>query len=187
MPVLAFGVVLFALLHLVPAVPGLKAALKARVGEALYGPIYGIASIIALAVIVLGWRASDVVPVYDPPGWGPHANFGFTLLGFICLGVFLFRGRLRQVLRFPMGLAVVLWATGHLMANGDLRALILFGGLLAYALAHIGLGLANGVRPSPEVRGGHDLLGVFAGIALYGVMTQLHEVLIGVPVFALVR
>lgn len=187
MMLLGFGVLAFAVLHLVPAVPGLKARLKAQVGEGLYGPVYGAASIVALVIIVLGWRSSDFVPVYDPPTWGAHANYGFTLIGFICLGIFLFRGKLRQILRFPMGLAVVFWATGHLLANGDQRSVILFGGMLAYALVHIALGLANGVRPTPEVRGGHDLMGVFAGIALYGVMTQLHEVLIGVPVFALVK
>lgn len=187
MIVLAFGVVLFAVLHLIPAVPGLKARLKAQSGERLYGPLYGAASLAALVVIVLGWRASPFVPAYEPPAWGAHANYLFTLVAFIGLGTFLFRGRLRQVLRFPLGFGVMFWATGHLFANGDARSLILFGGMLLYALAHVGLGFANGVRPSPEVRGGHDLLGIFSGIALYGVMSQLHVIVIGVPVFPLVR
>jgi uncharacterized membrane protein len=187
MTVLVFGVLLFAALHLVPAVPDRKARVKAQVGDTLYGPAYGMVSILALVIIVLGWRSSDFVPVYDPPAWGAYANYGFTLVAFICLGIFLFRGKLRQILRFPMGLAVVFWATGHLLANGDQRSVILFGGMLLYAVTHMALGFANGVRPTPEVRGGHDLMGVFAGIALYGVMTQLHDVLIGVPVFALVK
>ena len=185
MIILAFGVFLESILHLVAAVPSLKASLKARYGERAYGPAFGIASIIGIVIIVIGWRMSDFVPVYDPPEWGRHANYLLTLIAFICLGIFLFRGQLRQTLRFPLGIGVICWAAGHLIANGDVRSLILFGGLLIYALLHVGLGLANGVRPSPEVRGGHDLMGVFAGIALYGVMTQLHEVLIGVPVFSL--
>ena len=185
MTVLALGIVLTAALHLMAAVPWLKTRVKTATGEAAYGPVFGIASIIGVLIIVLGWRMAEFVPVYDPPPWGRLANFALTLEAFICLGIFLFRGSLRQRLRFPMGLAVMFWAIGHLLANGDLRSLILFGGLLGYAIAHILIGTANGVRPSAEVRSGHDLLSVVMGIALYGVMAQLHGVLIGVPVFSL--
>lgn len=185
MIILAFGVLLTALLHLAAAIPSLKTALKAKVGERAYGPVFGIASIVGIVIIVLGWRASDFVFVYDPPSWGRHANYLLTLIGFICLGIFLFRGSFRQKLRFPMALGAMFWASGHLLANGDLSSVVLFGGFLAYAVAHIVIGTLNGVRPSPDVRGGHDLVSVLAGIALYGVMTQLHAVLIGVPVFQL--
>lgn len=185
MILLAFGVLFTALLHLVAAIPAFKSRLKAAVGERAYGPVFGIASLIGIVIIVFGWRASDFVPVYDPPEWGRHANFLFTLVAFVCLGIFIFRGSLRQKLRFPMAFAAIFWATGHLLANGDLASIILFGGFLAYALAHLAIGIANGVRPSPEVRAGHDLLSVLMGIALYGVMVQLHGALIGVPVFRL--
>lgn len=185
MILLAFGVLFTALLHLVAAIPSLKSRLKAAVGERAYGPVFGIASLVGIAIIVMGWRASDFVFVYDPPEWGRHANYLLTLIAFICLGIFIFRGTLRQKLRFPMAFAAIFWATGHLLANGDLASIILFGGFLAYALAHLAIGLANGVRPSPEVRAGHDLLSVLAGIALYGVMVQLHGAVIGVPVFQL--
>ena len=134
---------------------------------------------------MLGWRASPFVPVYDPPEWGRYANFGLTLVAFICLGIFIFRGSLRQKLRFPMAIGAIFWSVGHLLANGDMASLILFGGFLAYALAHIVIGTANGVRPSPEVRAGHNLLSIMMGIALYGIMTQLHGALIGVPVVQL--
>ena len=185
MILLFIGVLLTALMHLVAAVPSLKAKLKARVGERAYGPLFGIASLAGIAIIVLGWRASDFVHVYDPPEWGRHANFLLTLIAFICLGIFIFRGRLRQKLRFPMAFAAIFWATGHLLANGDMASVILFGGFLAYAVAHIVIGVMNGVRPSPEVRDGHDLLSVVMGIALYGVMAQLHGALIGVQLVQL--
>jgi len=183
--VLALGIVLFAAVHLLPAVPAAKERVKALTGEKAYGALFGAASVIALLLIVWGWRISDFVPVYEPSSWGRHANFGLTFFAFLCLGIFLFRGRLRQWLRFPMGLAVLLWGTGHLLANGDARSLILFGGLIAYGLLHIGVGLAQGSRPSPEVHKGHDLLSLVMGAAFYAAMTQLHPVLIGVPVLSL--
>ena len=185
MLLLAFGVLFTAVLHLVAAVPSLKARIKQRLGERAYGPLFGIASIIGIAIIVLGWRSSDFVAVYDPPSLGRHANYLLTLIAFIFLGIFLFRGSWRQKLRFPMAFAVIFWAIGHLLANGDLASIILFGGFLVYAVLHIIIGTLNGVRPSPVVREGHNLLSVLGGIALYGIMTQLHMALIGVPVFQL--
>ncbi len=187
MILLALGVVVMAALHLVPAMPVLKAGTEAMVGERFYGPAFGIASLVALAIIVFGWRMADFVPLYDPPSWGAHANFLLTFIGFLCLGVFLFRGNLRQKLRYPMGLAVIFWAVGHLLANGDLASIILFGGFLFYAIVLIVIGLGQGTRPSPDIRKGHDLLSLLAGTALYGVMTQLHPVLIGVPILVLTR
>jgi uncharacterized membrane protein len=187
MILLVLGVLLFSILHLVPALPRLKAAVVERLGRRVYGPVFGLISIVALGLIVLGWRMAEFIPVYEPPAWGRHANFALTLVAFLCLGVFLFRGQLRQRLRFPMGLAVLFWVTGHLLANGDVRSLILFGGLLIYAGLHIIVGLVRDVRPTPEVRGGHDLLSLLAGVALYGVMTQLHPFVIGVPIFSLTR
>lgn len=185
MIVLALGVLVTSLLHLVAAMPALKSRFKVMVGARAYGPIFGIASLLGIAIIIAGWRLSDFVPVYDPPAWGRPANFLLTLIGFICLGIFVFRGELRQRLRFPMAAGVIFWSIGHLLANGDLASLILFGGFLAYAVAHIATATANGIRPSPEVRGGHDLLSILIGVALYGVMAQLHGALIGVPVFRL--
>ena len=183
MILLAIGVLFVALQHLAVAFPGARQRLEDQVGARAFGPVFGLTSLIGVAVIVLGWNLSGFVAVYDPPAWGRHANFAFMLVAFLCFGIFLFRGSLRQRLRFPMAYAAMFWASGHLLANGDLRSLILFGGLLAYAAAHLAIGIANGVRPSPEVRVGHDLISLLAGLALYGVMTQLHPILIGVPVF----
>ena len=183
MALLAVAVLAFALIHLVPAVPPLKARLQDALGAA-YGAVFGIAATAALVLIIVGWNVSDYVAVYEPPMGLRQATVGLVLLAFLCLGVFLFRGRLRQHLRFPLAIAVMLWGAGHLLANGDLASLILFGGLFAYAAAHLALGLAFGVRPSPEVRSGHDILSLVAGVALYIAMVQLHPVLIGVPVLA---
>jgi uncharacterized membrane protein len=185
MLILAAGVLLFALLHGVAAVPRCKGHVKSRTGERWYGPVFGLASLVAIAVIVLGWRSSNFVAVYDPPAWGWYVNYVLTFMGFLCLGIFLFRGSYRQRLRFPMGIATVFWATGHLFANGDLASLILFGGMLLGSVAHMAVAMVNDIRPTPEVRIGHDGLSLIFGAALYGIMTQLHPALIGVPIFAI--
>ncbi len=181
---LGLGVVLFAAFHLTLAVPQANDALRRRFGRS-YAIGFGLLSLIPLALIVLGWRMSPFVPVYDPPDWGRFATFVLVLSGFLCLGVFLFRGGFRLRLRFPLAWAVVFWSLGHLFANGDEASLILFGGLLVYALAHVGLGLANGIRPSPVLRQGHDVISMVIGVALYGAAAQLHPFFAGVPVISL--
>ncbi|HUF44907.1 MAG TPA: NnrU family protein [Aestuariivirgaceae bacterium] len=184
MALLAIAVLAFALIHLIPAVPPVKARLQQRLGRA-YGPVFGIAATVSLVLIAVGWRAAGYVAVYDPPMQGRQVTVGLLLLSFLCLGVFLFRGRLRQHLRFPLAIAVMLWGVGHLFANGDLASLILFGGLSAYAAAHFGFGRAYGMAPSRDVRSGHDVVSLIAGLALYIAMVQLHPILIGVPVASL--
>ena len=184
MILLALGVVLFAACHLTLAFPHARENLRARLGK-FYGPAFGIASLIPLGLIILGWRMAPFSPVYDAPAWGKIATFALVLIAFLCLGIFMFRGTLRQKLRFPLALGVAFWSLGHLFSNGDAASLILFGGMLIYALAHFGLGIANGVRPSPEVRQGHDVISLIIGAALCGVFAQLHPVFTGVPVVTL--
>jgi uncharacterized membrane protein len=184
MILLVLGLAAFACIHLQSAIPRLDERWRSRLGQR-YRPLFGLLLVLALAVIVFGWRLSPFVPVYDPPAWGRYVTFLLVLLAFFCVGIFLFRGRFRQALRFPLALGIILWGMGHLFANGDAASLILFGGMIAYAVAHVALGMAYGVRPSPDVRPGHDTLSLLAGFALYGVMTQLHPVLIGVPILDL--
>ena len=128
MIILTIGLVLFAVLHLAAVVPPLKLRIKGLTGERGYGPVYGLASIVALVVVVLGWRASPFVPVYTPQPWGWFVNYGLTLVAFLLVGVFLFRGAWRQTIRFPMAYATLFWGVGHLFANGDQRSFLLFGG-----------------------------------------------------------
>lgn len=184
MTLLALGVALFAVCHLTLALPEANAALRRRFGK-FYGPGFGVISLLPLVLIVLGWRMAPFEPVYDVPSWGRTATFILVLVAFLCLSIFLFRGRLRQRLRFPLAWGVVFWAVGHLCSNGDVASLILFGGMLVYALAHLWLGFANGVRPSPDIRQGHDAISLVIGVALYGVFAQLHPLFTGVPVVTL--
>jgi uncharacterized membrane protein len=184
MILLGLGVVLFAACYLTLAVPQANDALRRRFGKA-YAASFGLLSLIPLALIILGWRMSPVVPVYDPPPSGRIATFILVLVAFLCLGIFLFRGSFRQRLRFPLAWAVVFWSAGHLFANGDRASVVLFGGMLVYALAHLGLGMANGIRPSPVLRQGHDVLSIVVGTALYGIAAQMHPLFTGVPVVSL--
>ena len=184
MTILAILVVIFAAVHALPALPSVKGGLKAQLGRA-YGPLYGVLSLILLVAILWAYRKAPSDLVYDVPSWGRHANFGLTLLGFICLGIFLFRGSWRASLRYPMAIGVLLWATGHLLANGDTCSIVFFGGLALAALLQVFLMMQGGVAAPADVRNGHNFLSVMAGIALDGLMTQLHYAVTGMPLVVL--
>ncbi|HMT13971.1 MAG TPA: NnrU family protein [Aestuariivirga sp.] len=181
MGLLALAVLGFSLLHLIPAHGGLRERLRQRFGRRTFGLTYGLIATAALGLIVLGWRAAPFIPVYDPPAWGAHANLLFMLLAFLLFGQFLAGGSWRQGLRSPMALAVMIWATGHLLANGDAASLILFGGLGLYAAVHAGLARRSEGFSAP-LSFGHNGFGLLVGLGLYGLMLHFHQALIGVPV-----
>ncbi len=183
--ILAVG--LFSVVHLTTAVPSFKSRFKSRFGTKSFGPAFGITSLLSLALIVLAWRNSTFVSVYEPPVWGRIANHVLTLIGFLFLGIFLFRGSFREQVKYPMGIAVLFWSAGHLAANGDQASVILFGGMAIYAIAHILLLARNVGVVNSDPRQGHNLLSLMAGLALYALMAQLHGVLIGVAVFQLTK
>jgi uncharacterized membrane protein len=184
MLVLIFLVFFFAIVHALPAHAPLKTRLRVLLGRA-FGPLYGLLSLLLLVAMIWAYRQSELGIVYEVPGWGRHANFVLSLLGFLCLGVFLFRGSWRQRLRYPMAIGVVLWAAGHLLANGDGRSLIFFGGLAATALIQAAFMAHAAERPSGDVRQGHNFLSLMAGLAIYALMTQLHYAITGIPLVEL--
>lgn len=184
MILLIVAVALFAAVHLLSAVPSTKARLAAKVGPA-FPPVFIAALVLSLLLVVLAWRRAPFIAVYDPPDWGWYATFLLVMAGFLFLGIFIFRGTFRQRLRFPLAMGVMAWSAGHLLSNGDAAAIVLFGGLFLYGAAHLALGLANGIRPSPEVRQGHDMISLLIGLALFGAAIQIHRVYTGVPVLVL--
>lgn len=178
---LALAVAFFTVVHLAPAVPTFKAGLVARAGRA-WGPLYGTAATLGVILIIFAFRAAPIVPVYTPPDWGRWVTLPVMAVAFQFAAIFLFRGRLRLILRYPLAIGVFIWGVAHLFANGDERALILFGGLGAYGLAHFVIGWASGVRPEGPARSGHDFMAAIAGVALYSLMVQLHPNIFGVTV-----
>lgn len=186
MLLLGLSVLAFALVHVLPGHASLKALLKRQFGAG-YGPLYGVLSLFLLGLMVWAYRQAEPGWTYAVPSWGRHANFGLSLLGFVCLGIFLFRGSWRQHLRYPMAIGVLLWAAGHLLANGDGRSLVFFGGLALAAIAQAMLMARTATAHDTTVRNGHNLMSVVAGIALYGIMTQLHYTVAGVPLVELTR
>ncbi len=189
MLVLIIGIVVFLGVHSVRIVaPDWARRREASMGEGPYKGVYSIISLIGFVLIVWGYALArqDPVPIWDPPLALRHIAVGLMLFSFIALGIFAVpAGRLKPMLKHPMLVAIKIWALAHLLANGDLASIILFGAFLAWAVVdrisvkrRAGTGGGAGVPPAGPVS--RDIAALVVGIGLYVVtLLWLHEWLIG--------
>jgi uncharacterized membrane protein len=135
---LVLGVLLWSFVHLTPSVARpFRASLIERLGDRPYQGLFTLAIIASIVLMVVGWRSSVPVPVYAAPGWGRIAAEGLMLVApllFVASGL---ATNIKRVVRHPQLTGVAVWAGGHLLANGDQRSLVLFGGLAVWALVAI--------------------------------------------------
>jgi uncharacterized membrane protein len=160
-----------------------RAQLVSTLGRG-YVPFQLLASLALLVCLLWTYRGADRTLLYTPPDWGLIANFILSAIGFVCLGIFLFRGKARNILRYPLAIGVLFWGAGHLLSNGETASVVLVLGFIATVL--ISTLMKGPFRPS-EVRQGHDLLGPMFGVAFLAVAAQMHQLLVGVPVFQLIK
>lgn len=187
---LILGIVIFLGVHLVPTSPDLKSALTERFGGTAYKIGFGVLSLIGLVLIVLGYHKLQVMPdknvvLWEPPTFMRHVAVALMLPAMIFLVAYLVPSRIRTALKHPMLIAIKTWALAHLLANGDLASLILFGSFLAYAV-YDRISLKRRPVAAPPVSvlppaAINDVIVVVAGAALFAVLLLWgHEALIGV-------
>lgn len=173
------GLVIFIGSHLTRVVAPDWRLRRIAAGEGAFKGLYSLVSLIGLGMIIWFYQdAAAASPVlYEPPVWMKHINALLMLLALIALGVFQFpAGRLKPMLKHPMLLSVKLWALGHLLANGTLAALLLFGGFLAWAVVvRISAKKREARGETMPVAAGPvkwDVAAVLLGLALYGALVM---------------
>jgi uncharacterized membrane protein len=188
---LVVGLVIFLGVHSFSMARRSRAALIARIGEGPYKGLYSLVTLLGVVLIAIGYgqyRASGYIPVWDPPVWTRHLALILVWLAFICLAAAYLPGRIKARLKHPMLAGVKIWALAHLLANGDLGSILLFGSVLVWAVfarisakrrdvaaQHGGTAAPAGWR--------NDVLAVVIGTAIYlAFVFWLHPWLIGVPV-----
>jgi len=187
MTLLILGILLFIGTHMVRIVaPGFRRSMIAKLGGNGWKAAHGIASLLALVVLILGWRQAPVVNLWFPPAGMTHLTLTLMLIAMICLAAgVLPAGHIATKTKHPMVLSVKIWAFAHLISNGDLASVLLFGSFLAWGvIARISLKRrqrAGEVVLRPFVSAKWDLAAVVLGLAVYGLFVwKLHEILIGV-------
>jgi uncharacterized membrane protein len=192
---MVLGLLLFLGVHLLTTQRDLRAQAIALLGETVYKIGYALVSIAGLALIVWGfadYRADGMIDVWEH--WCSaevlralkHTTVALMLPAVILVVASYIRGRIFTRLKHPMLAGVKLWAAAHLLANGDLGSIILFGSFLAWAVFDR-ISLKHradpGAPPIPVGARGNDLIAVAVGIVAYLALAfAFHPVVIGVPV-----
>lgn len=186
MTTLIVGLVLFLGVHSLSIVnEPLRNRLHASLGEAAFKGFYSLASLTGLLLIIWGYAAARTDPtvIYTPPGWLRHLAMLLLIPVFPLLFATYFPGKIKARLKHPMLAAVKLWALAHLLANGMLHDLLLFGSFLAWAVADRISMKHRTQRPIPTLPAGkaNDLIAIVGGLAVYVVTVfWAHQWLFGV-------
>jgi uncharacterized membrane protein len=187
--VMILGLVLFLGVHTLTTRRDLRGSFVASMGEGGYKIGYVLVSLAGLALIVWGfahYRASGMINVWYPPKFLKHMTVGLMLPAVILVAASYIRGHIYTKLKHPMLAGIKLWAAAHLLANGDLGSIILFGSFLAWAVFdRISLKRRTDAGAPPIPVGGlsNDLIAVAVGFVAYLALAfAFHPVVIGVPV-----
>ncbi len=186
MTLLVLGLVLFLGTHSIALVaPGLRDGLARSLGEGPWKALYALASLAAFVLIVVGFAGARLASpvVYVPPTWLHYVALVLLVPVFpMALAAYL-PGRIQATLKHPLLEATKTWALAHLLANGRLVDVVLFGAFLAWAVAD---SISLKRRPQRALRAAppgrfNDLIAVVAGLVLYALFIGgLHARLIGV-------
>jgi uncharacterized membrane protein len=186
MTLLILGLAIFIGIHLVPTQRDVRAGGVARFGEGGYKGLFSLVAFVGLALIIYGFgqarfAVSGNPLLWDPPRWTRHATMTLMLPVFILLAAAYLPGRISAAVKHPMLLSVKLWALAHLLISGRLAQLLLFGGLLAWAVFdRISVKRRGVAIKTGPVR--NDIIAVVIGLVAYAFMLKWgHTLLIGVP------
>jgi len=186
MNLLILGLALFLGVHSVGILaPTWRERMVARLGLMPWRGLYALISLVGLVLMAWGYGQSRLDPIglYAPPIWTRHLALLLLVPIFPLLLATYLPGRISATVKHPMLTAVKLWALAHLLANGNLADVVLFGSLLAWAIADRVSLKRRTMPPVPSTPAGkaNDWIALAAGLLLYvAFLGGLHLWLIGV-------
>lgn len=177
MALLLLGLLLWTGAHLFGrAFPTQRAALNERLGVGPAKGVFALLLLLAIILMVSGYKAMPFIPVYQPPAWTVHINNLLMLVAIALLGMGKSKGRARSWFRHPMLMGVTVWAFAHILVNGDLASLVLFLGLAAWANVHMAIINArepHWERPAPGGAVG-DLRLLVITLVVFAIIAAIH-------------
>ncbi len=187
MLVLVAGLIIFFAVHVFIVRKNFKSRSELSARDKRIRLVHGLVSLLGFVLIVYGfhlYRLNGYTPLWQPPLALKHLALLLNLPVFILISAAFFRGWIKYRLKYPMLVAIKLWALAHLCANGDLGALVLFGSFLAWAVVLRILAKKRNAPLPPldrTVAIRNDMLSILIGLSIYITMLHgLHLALIGV-------
>ena len=187
MSILIIGLVLFLGIHIFTTLRETRTAVIGRIGEGPYKGLYSLVAAVGLVMIVWGfsrYRDAGYIQVWNPPFAIFHPiALALLWIAFVALAAtYAPPSRIKSILRHPMLVAVKAWALSHLLVNGDLGSMLLFGGLLVWAIYDRVAVKRRGDPGAPQIEsfGRNDAIVVVIGTVAYFAILWMHEAVIGV-------
>jgi uncharacterized membrane protein len=187
--ILIFGLLVFLATHVFVSMRGARAAALARLGATGYRIAFSLVSIAGLALIICGYgeyRATGWIELWSPPAFTRHLAVLLMLFSAIALVAVFFPSHIKARLKYPTLVSIKIWTLAHLIANGDLGSILMFGTFLGWAVfARIAAKRRiDHVVAAAPAGWTNDVIVVLLGIVIYlAVGFVFHPVFIGVPVF----
>ncbi|MEL6267320.1 MAG: NnrU family protein, partial [Pseudomonadota bacterium] len=179
MLLLILGLALWYATHLLkPMAPARRAELAERLGgEGSAKIAMAIASVVAVALMTIGYQTAGYVQVWTPPAFLVHLNNLLMVIAVVLFFAGGVKGHVASWVRHPQLTGFKLWAVAHLLVNGNLEAIILFGGLLAWAvIALVAINKRDGKGPKPAPQGlKPNLIHAGASVVAFLVITGAHN------------
>ena len=185
MILLSLGVLLWAVVHLFVSIGAeARTGLVGRIGVGPYKGLFSLTLVGALVLIVWGWKTSLPTALWLPPAGMRHATMllmPFAVILFISARA---PTDIKQLIRHPQLTGVKLWAVAHLLSNGETRSIILFGGLLAWAVLEvIFINRRDGAWKKPAPVGAlKTTISALIGVLVTGLLLWGHPWFAGMPV-----
>ena len=180
------GLVIFFGAHLFTGVMrGARSAIIGKVGEMPYKGLYSLVSLAGFVLIIMGWKTADASILYATPAWTRHITYLLVLLAFVLLATaYLPAGKIAAATKHPMLAGVKLWAFGHLLVNGEVRSVILFGTFLAFAVIDRIAVKKRGETGRAAGAAMNDVIAIVVGVAAFAAVAFYgHRYIAGVALF----
>jgi uncharacterized membrane protein len=189
--VLILGLGIFLGAHTFITARNARAAALAQLGMG-YWVLFALMALLGVVLIAWGfaiYRQSGFVAVWEPPAFMRHITIALMWLSVVLVTAAYLPGHIKFWTKYPMLTGVKFWAFGHLLSNGDLGSILLFGSFLAWAgYARGAMKRRDGARPvgvtSSNSGWTNDGLALVLGTVIFLALGYVfHPVIIGVPVF----
>ncbi len=183
------GMALFGAPHLFSLfMPGARDDLKSRLGEGAYKGLYSLVSLAGVVFLGIGYWHGRAGPaaldmVYEPLLWARHITITLAWIGWILIAASHGKGHIKAWVKHPMSWGFALWATGHLLVNGERAVVYIFALILALAVLDIILSTTRGKFKPFEPRVRSDVIAVVVGTVVFLVLALgFHPWVLNIPV-----
>ena len=193
MLILLIGLIIFLGVHCIPTFTVYRSSLIERFGLLTYKIAYSLTAIVGLFLVVLGYYNTSLLPsvlLYVPPIGLRHLMLLLMLPVFVLFFSSFGSGYIKQAVKHPMLLSIKIWAFSHLLVNGKVESIVLFGSFLAWAIYdRISMKRRDALKESPQNSSNMpnikaDIIASVAGLLLYFLFVwKLHLWIFGVSIF----